>query len=423
MVSVRERIDLAINGARGLGCCICPHEGQGVRHLIASSSDGWDAHPIVAAGGGSGRLRSRSDRCAGELPTVCQLGSAHGPRVARSREFGERRPERSVRPESREQTLRYWEPWQFDAREAARVALLGISSYVPRDNLASIEDRVRGRRPNRTDVLDGLRELDTVLLRYPERFTRATGFVRVIWLCDIVKDGAPVRGFALPAARAIVVDPTAFDANMFHHEMFHMVDYRLHGSPGDQPAWDALNPRGAQYIGHAAYANELRRGGGLGHAHPHFISDYARAAPAEDRAETFRIGMSDAPLAAERRASSTVIDAKMRPTSLPRSTRCVKARAWPWGYADESWRASSDFTASRGCCMRALDKKRSRSQACCACGRRRQFCAGDVSGPGCSVLLGNSYSPCNVALWPAWERLLTEATSRDGLRTRMPWSA
>ncbi|HKU39634.1 MAG TPA: hypothetical protein VJR89_15850, partial [Polyangiales bacterium] len=141
-----------------------------------------------------------------------------------------------------ERTLQYWEPFQYDAREAARVAALGIASYVPRDNLASIDGRVTGRRPDRSDVLDGLHALDTVLLRYPDRFTRATGFERVVWLCDIVKDGAPVRGVALPPARLLVMDPTAFDLNVFHREMFHMVDYELHGDPGDQPEWKALHP-------------------------------------------------------------------------------------------------------------------------------------------------------------------------------------
>lgn len=219
---------------------------------------------------------------------------------------------RQFDPRLWERTLQYWEAFQYDARETPRIAALGISSYVPLDNLASIEGRVRGRRPNRSEVLDGLHALDTVLLRYPERFTRASGFERVVWLCDIVKDGAPVRGFALPPARVLVMDPTAFDLNIFHHEMFHMVDYALHGYPGDQPAWDALNPPSAQYIGLAAYAEELRRGGGLGHADPNFITDYARAATGEDRAETFRVSMSDPRLAAERRASSPVIDAKVR---------------------------------------------------------------------------------------------------------------
>jgi hypothetical protein len=215
-------------------------------------------------------------------------------------------------PKLWEQTLQYWEPFAFDSREAPRVVMLGISSYVPRDNLASIEGRVHGRRPNRSEVLDGLRGLDDVLLRYPERFTRATGFERVVWLCDIIKDGAPVRGFALPAARALVMDPSVFDSNVVHHEMFHMVDYRLHGDPGDQPAWNALNPPNARYIGIAAYAEELRRGGGLGHSDPNFMTDYGRAAPVEDRAETFRVCMSDPALARERRAGSAVIDAKAR---------------------------------------------------------------------------------------------------------------
>jgi hypothetical protein len=211
-----------------------------------------------------------------------------------------------------EHALQYWEPFEFDSREALRVSELGIASYVPRDNLANIEMRVTGRRPNRSEVLDGLRQLNAVLLRYPERFVRASGFERLVWLCEIVKDAAPVRGFALPAAKTLVLDPSAFDAGIFHHEMFHVVDYRLHGDPGDQPTWDALNPADAVYIGLAAYGEELRRGAGLGHADPMFITDYARAMPNEDRAETFRVLMTDPGLARERRETSAVIDAKAR---------------------------------------------------------------------------------------------------------------
>jgi hypothetical protein len=213
-------------------------------------------------------------------------------------------------PKLWEQSLRYWEPFQFDARDATRVSELGIATYVPRDNLASIEGRVTGRRPDRSEVVDGLRQLNAVLLRYPRRFLEATGFERLVWLCEIVKDGAPARGFAMPPAKTLVLDPTAFDPGIFNHEMFHMVDYRLHGHPGDQPGWNALNPAGATYIGLAAYAEELHHGKGLGHADPYFITDYARALATEDRAETFRVLMSEPALAAERRKSSSVIAAK-----------------------------------------------------------------------------------------------------------------
>lgn len=215
-------------------------------------------------------------------------------------------------PQLWEQALRYWEPFQFDRRDATRVSELGITTYVPRDNLASIEGRVTGRRPDRSEVIDGLHQLNPVLLRYPQRFLQATGFERLVWLCEIVKDGASVRGFAMPPAKTLVLDPTAFDPGIFDHEMFHMVDYRLHGHPGDQPAWNAFNPAAATYIGLAAYADELHRGKGLGHSNPYFMTDYARALPTEDRAETFRVLMSEVALAAERRASSSVIDAKAR---------------------------------------------------------------------------------------------------------------
>jgi hypothetical protein len=149
-------------------------------------------------------------------------------------------------------------------------------------------------------------------LRYPERFLRASGLERVVWLCEIVKDGAKVRGFALPAARVLVLDPRALSAPIFDHELFHLADYRLHGPSAQQPAWDALNPPGSGYIGLPEYAKELSVGGGRGQLHPHFITDYARAAAEEDRAETFRVLIGERELAQQRRAASPVIDAKAR---------------------------------------------------------------------------------------------------------------
>lgn len=218
-------------------------------------------------------------------------------------------------PQLWERARRYWEPFELDVSEAKRLRALGIASYVPRDNLTTIEGSVSGRRPSRSEVEDGLQQLDVALLRYPERFLTATGFERVVWLCQIVRDGAPVRAVALPPAKALVLDPTGFEPGIFHHEMYHLVDYRLHGYPGDQPAWDARNPTGdvrAAYIGVAAYAQVLRQGGGLGHANPFFMTDYAGTTPMEDRAEVFRVLVSDPTLAQERRASSAVIDAKAR---------------------------------------------------------------------------------------------------------------
>jgi hypothetical protein len=208
-------------------------------------------------------------------------------------------------------TLRQWEPFVFEAGEAKRVVELGIATYVPRENLASIEGRVTGRRPDRAEVMDGLHALNRALLRYPERFLRATGFERLVWLRDIVQDGAAVRGFALPPARTMVLDPRAFAPPIFDHELFHMVDFRLHGG-AEVPAWNALNPPDAVYIGRSSYANELSQGRAVANDSPYFITDYARATAAEDRAETFRVLIGQPSLARQRRAESAVIEAKSR---------------------------------------------------------------------------------------------------------------
>jgi hypothetical protein len=217
-------------------------------------------------------------------------------------------------PQLWERARKYWEPFELDMPEAAHVRELGIASYVPRDNLTSIEGRVSGRRPTRSEVEDGLQRLDAVLLRYPRRFLMATGFERLVWLCQIVRDGAPARAVALAPGKAVVLDPTGFDPGVFDHEMYHLVDYRLHGYPGDSAAWNALNPANdrAAYIGVAAYAEQLRKGAAMDHDNPFFVSAYASATPAEDRAEVFRVLMRDPKSAKQRRAGSAVIDAKSR---------------------------------------------------------------------------------------------------------------
>src|SRR4029077_2351478 len=99
---------------------------------------------------------------------------------------------------------------------------------------------------------------------------------------------------------------------IFDHEMFHLVDYRLHGAAQRQPAWDALNPATVSYVGIERYSKDPRAHEASGSIAAHFVSRYAQASAIEDRAETFRVLMSDPKLAAKQRASDSVIDAKAR---------------------------------------------------------------------------------------------------------------
>jgi hypothetical protein len=204
--------------------------------------------------------------------------------------------------------LQHWEAFESDPHDSPRLRELGIDVYAPRDNLANIEARVSGRRPSRSEASDVLRQLDRVLLRYPERIVHAAQLAHVVVLCAMVKDGAKAAAFVLPALGTLLVDACNFQPEIVHHEFFHLVDYRLHGGDA-QPAWDALNPPGTRYAGLEAYAKDPREHG----APPqHFVSRYAQAAAEEDRAETFRVLMGDPQLAAAKRAADPVIDAKAR---------------------------------------------------------------------------------------------------------------
>jgi hypothetical protein len=205
--------------------------------------------------------------------------------------------------------LQYWEPFAFDEQDAARMRAVGIDVYVPRDNLADILGRVTGRRPNRSDVSALLRALNSVLLRYPERFLHETRLAHCVLLCDLVKDGARTSAFVIPPVQTVVIDACGFSPDIFHHELFHLVDYRLHGT-AEQPAWSALDPNGAHYIGAARYAQlSLAQ---LESAPAHFVSAYAQVSPTEDRAETFREWMSDPKRMQQSAAADSVIAAKAR---------------------------------------------------------------------------------------------------------------
>merc|ERR1712224_135346 len=77
----------------------------------------------------------------------------------------------------------------------------------------------------------------------------------------------------------------------FHHELLHMLDYRMMGGYAKTDAdWEALNPPGVKYGRGGKYNRDSNA---FLQKVPHFINAYAQSATEEDKAETFSAKVVD----------------------------------------------------------------------------------------------------------------------------------
>lgn len=144
----------------------------------------------------------------------------------------------------------------------------------------------------------GARNVDMVLFflrkefaKYPAEFIRASGLRRIAFCRDLKVSGGRVAGVAVEQNATIYMDSSteigdeAHRRRTLHHEFFHFVDYALH--PGrdieDNPDWTAANAPGTGYGGPAPRPGP----NWASHPAPGFVSDYARQAMPEDRAELY----------------------------------------------------------------------------------------------------------------------------------------
>jgi hypothetical protein len=126
------------------------------------------------------------------------------------------------------------------------------------------------------------------LARYPVGFLPAHRLLRVV-LCQRLTE-AGMRIPSLPnVEQSLVLDvdaPPAFLRRLIHHEVFHFVDYTSDDQVKADPAWDALNERdfvygfGGRFVRHGS-ASRFGSGG------PGFVTEYAKSAIEEDKAETY----------------------------------------------------------------------------------------------------------------------------------------
>jgi len=98
----------------------------------------------------------------------------------------------------------------------------------------------------------------------------------------------------------------------FHHEVFHLIDYRDDGVVTRDPAWEALNPPGFKYAGggRAALADPAMTTDPTDKV-PGFVTGYSTSAVEEDKAELFAFLVVHPAYMAKRAATDPVIRAKV----------------------------------------------------------------------------------------------------------------
>ena len=169
----------------------------------------------------------------------------------------------------------------------------GIHVYVPSAPQLDVEQgKLIGTRPTPAQIATAARQLGDALARYPRQFVANMGLEQLVLIDGLRHRGQTVGAFAMGPAFALFADPDALGvADTLHHELFHCVDYRLHGRPANHSAWVALQQPGPSYRGARALLQQSGATAARMHALrrdlPGFVTEYAQADSAEDMAETF----------------------------------------------------------------------------------------------------------------------------------------
>jgi hypothetical protein len=193
----------------------------------------------------------------------------------------------------------------------------GLHVYLPGEGGLSIaQPKLTGARPAPSDIGPALAFVNAQLGRYPRAFMQRIGFQQLVLVAGLKQKGGAAAAFALGPAGAMFADPRALgDEYRFHHELFHFVDYRVHGRPPAHGPWLALNRDGTRYSGSArplagAAAGKAAPLTAPRHDLPGFVTAYAQSASEEDMAEVFATLMARREVATELAKSDPVIAAK-----------------------------------------------------------------------------------------------------------------
>jgi hypothetical protein len=194
----------------------------------------------------------------------------------------------------------------------------GVHVHVPRTPRLDLEHgRLTGARPEQAQIAAAARALVDELSRYPRPFVKELGLQQLVLVSELRHKGEAVGAFAMGPAFALFANPQTLSGDAaLHHELFHFVDYRLHGMPANHREWIALNPAGTRYRG-GGRAVMRQTGAGstrlnaLRRDLPGFATEYAQADASEDMAEVFSLLMTQRPELYQLTTTDTVIAAKV----------------------------------------------------------------------------------------------------------------
>ncbi len=153
--------------------------------------------------------------------------------------------------------------------------------------------------------------------RYPISLIRSSKIVRIVLCEDLMFDGQ--RRNAIPDFEhdVLYLDVKRGDYNrqyqrkVFHHEFFHLIDYKDDGSVYGDDAWSAMNPLEFHYGTGGRNAQDNASTSVLTNRFPGFLNHYSTTGVEEDKAEMFA-NMMVVPKHVETRAlEDPVIKAKL----------------------------------------------------------------------------------------------------------------
>lgn len=160
------------------------------------------------------------------------------------------------------------------------------------------------------------RVLDEELSRYSRQTLEKAHLARVVVAHHLTEGGKPIP--SLPNCnRTMFVDAALGEEAMrriVHHEFFHFIDFAEDGVIGNDSEWNELNGFRFAYLGTGRDVRTPETAA-MSSGLPGFITRYATASQAEDRAELFSFMMTDPNAVRSRTADDVVLANKVRALS------------------------------------------------------------------------------------------------------------
>jgi hypothetical protein len=175
------------------------------------------------------------------------------------------------------------------------------------------------------------------LNKYPVSLVDRTGLSRIVLVRDLSFAGQ--RRSAVPdwTSNVLYLDVARANFNTpylrktFHHEFFHIIDYRDDGSVYADPTWAALNREGVRYGSGGSQLQDDPEVSVPTNAYAGFLNRYSMQGVEEDKAEIFACLMADPLLLQERLGRDRILASKVERMKALLKAFCPEADKsfWP----------------------------------------------------------------------------------------------